>query len=87
MPVAKLPQSELDCAFVHDVSVTTWLIPLNATRKYRANFGTVKSRQPVDWVFFVNRALAFLVEAKAVRMKIDHYDEQLGGYYAKHKGR
>jgi hypothetical protein len=53
----------------------------------KAKFGTVKSKQPVDWAFSVNNSLAFLVEAKAVGKKIDHYDEQLGGYYAKQQGK
>jgi len=36
----------------------------------------------VDWAFFVNGSLAFLVEAKAAGEEISRYDEQLGAYYA-----
>jgi len=49
----------------------------------KAKFGKDRSKQPVDWAFFVNNSLAFLVEAKAVGKRIDRYDEQLGDYYAK----
>ena len=50
--------------------------------EYKANFGkNNKARKAVDWAFFVNDALAFLVEAKAVGKKISTHDEQLRIYY------
>ena len=57
--------------------------PHECQPEYKPDFGEVRGRQPVDWAFFVNHCLAFLVEAKAVGKKIDRYDEQLGGYFNK----
>ena len=60
--------------------------PRECQPEYKADFGKVRSKQPVDWAFSVNGSLAFLVEAKSVGKKIDRYDEQLGDYYAKEHG-
>lgn len=57
--------------------------PRQCKPEYKADWGESKSKQPVDWAFFVNEKLAFLVEAKAAGKEIDHYDEQLGDYYGK----
>ena len=56
--------------------------PRECQPEYKS-FGKDRGKQPVDWAFFVNGSLAFLVEAKAVGKRIDRYDEQLGDYYGK----
>ncbi len=60
--------------------------PRECQPEYKADFGKVRGKQPVDWAFSVNNSLAFLVEAKAVGKKIDRYDEQLGDYFGKERG-
>lgn len=57
--------------------------PRECKPQYKADFGRSRSKQPVDWAFFVNGSLAFLVEAKAVGKAIDRYDGQLRDYYGK----
>jgi hypothetical protein len=61
--------------------------PAQCIPEDKAKFGKDRSKQPVDWAFFVNNSVAFLVEAKAVEKKIDRYNEQLGDYYAKQQGK
>ncbi len=61
--------------------------PAQCTPEYKANFGkNNKARKAVDWAFFVNDSLAFLVEAKAVGQKIRAHDEQLRIYYTEGQG-
>jgi hypothetical protein len=56
--------------------------------EYKADWGKGRSKDAVDWAFFVNDSRdsrdshpAFLVEAKAVGQNIADYDEQLGEYF------
>jgi hypothetical protein len=57
--------------------------PRECKQEYKADFGEGRGKEPVDWAFCVNDALAFLVEAKAVGKNLPPYDAQLSDYFGK----
>jgi hypothetical protein len=57
--------------------------PRECLAEYKVDFGSGKSREPIDWAFKVGGQFAFFVEAKRVDIELKLYTEQLGDYFAR----